>query len=65
MARQVQTDYPDDIEVGTRADDGRLTPNALYVSLHANKRDMRVLSSNQALKLAAALLETVSELPAD
>ena len=65
MARQVQTDYQDDIEVGTKADDGRLAPNSLYVSLHANKQDMRVLSSSQALKLAAALLETVSELPVD
>ena len=65
MARQVETDYPDDIEVGTRADDGRLTPNSLYLTLHANKHDMRVLSTSQALKLAAALLETVSELPVD
>ena len=62
MPRRVATDYETDIEIGTRADDGRLGPESLYLKAGRDRQELRVLTPAQALKLAAALLETVSEL---
>ena len=63
MARYVETDSGPSVEIGTRADDGRLVPNALYLKAARDGREIRVMTQSQALKLAAALLEAVSELP--
>jgi len=62
MARRIETDYPDDVEIGTRADDGRLGPESLYILTTGDKEDMRVLSKKQALAVASAILETVGDL---
>ena len=62
MARLVATEYETVIEIGTRADDGRLGPESLYLKAGRDKQELRVLTTAQALKLAAAILETVSEL---
>ena len=56
--RTVQTDYKEPILVGTREDDGRFSPSYLFIQTgdHSTRRG---LSKNQALALAATLLETV------
>ena len=50
------------MEVGTRADDGRLGPESLYILTTGDRADMRVLTKSKALELAAVLLETVRDL---
>ena len=62
MARRVETVYGTEVEIGTRADDGRLGPESLYLKAGRDRQEFRILTPAQALKLAAALLETVSEL---
>ncbi len=62
MPRYVKTDYETDIEIGTRSDDGRVAGHVLYLKASRDRREIRVLTQSQALKLAAVLLETVSEL---
>ena len=62
MVRHIETDYPNSVEVGTRADDGRPGPESLYILTTGNRADMRVLTRSQALELVAVLLETVREL---
>ena len=60
MPKYVQVEYTDNprIEIGTRDDDGRLHPSALYISMREGKT---VLSRAQALSLAAILLDSVRE----
>ncbi len=55
--------YDTNIEIGTQADDARLGPNSLYLIMGQDRREIRVLAPQQALQLAAVLLETLSELP--
>ena len=50
--------YGETIEVGTRADDGRLSETALFIRVAGKKR---ALSSSEALQLAAVLLEVVRD----
>ena len=65
MSRMIKTGYPEDIEVGTKADDGRVAPNALFISTTRDKKNLRALYPAEALRLAAAILETLSELPVE
>ena len=62
MARHIEIGYPDSVEVGTRADDGRLGPESLYILTTGDRADMRVLTKSKALELAVVLLETVRDL---
>ena len=60
MSKLVKTSYETPIEIGTKADDGRLAPYALFIRM---RDDMQALNPSQALKLASVILETLSELP--
>ena len=62
---EIETDYQTPIEVGTSEDDGRMSPTALLLRMRDNEgmTVLRVLSQPQALRLAAALTETVQGLP--
>ena len=50
MARHIEIGYPDSVEVGTRADDGRLGPESLYIVTTGDRADMRVLTKSKALE---------------
>ena len=64
---EIETDYSAPIEVGTSEDDGRVSPTALLLRMHDNdgRVVLRVLSQPQALRLAAAIIETVQGLPSE
>ena len=62
MAIRIETDYVDDIVIGTRADDGRLHPTSVYIRTWESSQFM-VLTQKQALELAAMLLDTVRKSP--
>ena len=51
MARHIEIGYPDNVEVGTRADDGRLDPDSLYILTTGDRADMRVLTKSKGWNL--------------
>ena len=51
------------IDIVTNADDGRVTPTRLGLRAAEDRRYQVTLTSEQALELASALLDTVRELP--
>ena len=58
MAKRITTGHEDfHIEIGTRADDGRIGIDRLYIATPRERH--RALSQTQALALAATLIETV------
>ena len=61
MARHIEIGYPDSVEVGTRADDGRLGPESLHILTTGDRVDMQVLTKSESQELSAVLLETVRD----
>ena len=59
MPRYIKTDYPADIVVGSSEVDQRFSHDRIVLKAEPN---LMGLTQAQALKLAAALLETVAEL---
>lgn len=66
MARTIETDYSTPLQVGTRADDGRFSPEYLFVRVPLNAvgqpMDKTGLNRDQALHLAQVLIQTVRDL---
>ena len=62
MTRTVVTEYGTPIEVGTKADDGRLGPDSIFVKACEDRGEIRTLTQRQALQLASALIDTVQGL---
>ena len=60
--RSVKTAYSTDILIGTNQDDGRVSADCLFIRPSEDRRQMRVLTKEQALELVTALLATVQEL---
>ena len=59
MPRYIKTDYPNDIVVGSNDVDRRFGHDTVVLKADPN---LMGLTQAQALKLAAALLETIAEL---
>lgn len=64
MPKDVQVEYEEKIEIGTKADDGRLGVGRMYINvIKPGSKDSgyTILTQKQAQLLAIALLETITE----
>ena len=64
MARTVEADYEQYVTISTNADDGRIGEGRLGLRV-SQPSQFTMMNRAHALRLAAALMETVAELDPD